>query len=78
MFKEVVIPKRKKILVTLSRGGLYTNSEYTLVYIGCSPSGMSAEFKMIHTDTPSDLRAMGSNGKPHMEFIASLVRVLLC
>ena len=78
MFKELNIQKSKKTLATLLHGQVYTNHEYVLLYIGLSPSGMSAEFKIINTDTIGDLKAMGNYTKPNMKFIGSLSRVLLC
>lgn len=78
MFKELVIPKRNNSLVTLSSGGVYTNHEYTLLYIGIAPTGMSAEFKIINTDPPSGFWVIDRDGKPDMKFIGSLSRILLC
>lgn len=78
MFKELNIQKSKKTLATLLHGQVYTNHEYVLLYIGLSPSGMSAEFKIINTDPIGDLKAMGNYTKPNMKFIGSLNRVLLC
>lgn len=78
MFKELNIQKSKKTLATLLHGQVYTNHEYVLLYIGLSPSGMSAEFKIINRDPPGDLKAMGNYTKPNMKFIGSLSRVLLC
>lgn len=78
MFKELIIPKSEKTLATLSHGQVYTNHKYILLYIGLSPSEMSVEFKMITDNPPGDFRAMGINDKPNMEFICSLIRVLLC
>lgn len=78
MFKELSIKKSKKTLATLLHGQMYTNHEYVLLYIGLSPSGMSAEFKIINTDPIGDLKAMGKDAKPNMKFIGSLSRVLLC
>lgn len=77
MFKELVIPKRNKSLVILSPGGVYTNHEYTLLYIGISPTGMSAEFKILNADHPSDFWAIDIYCKPDMKFIGLLSRVLL-
>lgn len=78
MFKELNIQKSKKTLATLLHGQVYTNNEYVLLYIGLSPSGMSAEFKIINTDPIGELKAMGNYTKPNMEFIGSLSRILLC
>ena len=79
MFKELRIQKSKeKTLATLLLGQVYTNHEYVLLYIGISPSGMSAEFKIINTDPIGELKAMGNYTKPNMKFIGSLSRILLC
>lgn len=78
MFKELRIQKSKKTLATLLLGQVYTNHEYVLLYIGLSPSRMSAEFKIINTDPIGDLKAMGNYTKPNMKFIGSLSRILLC
>ena len=78
MFKELRIQKSKKTLATLLLGQVYTNHEYVLLYIGLSPSRMSAEFKIINTDPIGELKAMGNYTKPNMEFIGSLSRILLC
>lgn len=78
MFKELRIQNSKKTLATLLLGQVYTNHEYVLLYIGLSPSRMSAEFKIINTDPIGELKAMGNYTKPNMEFIGSLSRILLC
>lgn len=78
MFKELRIQKSKKTLATLLLGQVYTNHEYVLLYIGLSPSRMSAEFKIINTDPIGELKAMGNYTNPNMKFIESLSRILLC
>lgn len=78
MFKELRIQKSKKTLTTLLLGQVYTNHEYVLLYIGISPSRMSAEFKIINTDPPSGFWVIDRDGKPDMKFIGSLSRILLC
>ena len=57
---------------------MYTNHEYVLLYIGLSPSWMSAEFKIMNSDHPGHLIAIGKDAKPDMKFIGSLSRLLLC
>lgn len=78
MFKELRIQKSKKNLATLLLGQVYTNHEYVLLYIGLSPSQMSAEFKIMNSDHPGHLIAIGKDAKPDMKFIGSLSRLLLC
>lgn len=78
MFKEITIRKSTTILATLSQGQLYTNNIQALLYLGVSPSGMSAVFNTLDTDAPSEVIARGINNTSNTDFILQLTRVLLC
>lgn len=78
MFNEITIQKSTTTFATLSPGQLYTNNIQALLYLGVSPSGMSAVFNTLDTDAPSEFISAGLNNTSNMKFILSLTRVLLC
>lgn len=78
MFKEITIQKSTSIFATLSPGQLYTNNIQALLYLGVSPSGMSAVFNTLDTDAPSEIIVRGINNTSNTNSILQLTRVLLC